>query len=193
MKTLRSWFNPVRLRRIALIFISGVFLFVSTACSSNKPPLASSDEAETVTQGQDINLYDTIQEEKSGINNYDDTLTTTRSERGEVKAKALIDNSKRIKNTTDNTVVEAIKDIPDGAQEFASDAKENIASSAKDLKRSAEDYPERTQDNLARIGDYAQDKADEAVDNAQDAAKTAAKRTKARAADLKENVEELVD
>lgn len=191
MNNLITWLKAARLRRIVLVFISGLFLFVGTACGNQQPPLVSTSESAAGTQGQDINLYDRIQEPTGGMNNYNDIIDSERSERGAARARNLIDTVERNRRLTDDSGVNVIKEIPAQAEAFANDAKSNISSSVQDLRQSLADYPDRTQRNLSRIGDYAQDKAEDAVDNAQDAARNAASNAKARARDIKGNVEDL--
>ena len=191
MNTIKSWLRP--LRRMALVLVTGVFLVFGTACSRQDTPIVSTTDSATGTQGQDIELYDTIQTPKSGMNTYEDAMPGRPEAGTSAEVRALKDSVERTKSTSDNTVLDAIKDIPDSAKEFAGDAKRSIASSVDDLKDSAEDYPDRTQRNLSRIGDYVEDQADKAVSNAKSAAKSAKKSAKQQAASLKDNVEDVVE
>lgn len=190
MNTIQSWFRP--LRRLAVVLVAGVFLLLSTACSQ-QPPLVSTTDSETGTQGQDIELYDAIQTPKGGMNNYEDAMPGRPEAGTAARVKALTDTAERLKNTSDNTVLDAIQDIPESAGEFVRDAKQNISSSVSDLRDSAADYPDRTQRNLDRIGDYAGDQANEAVSNAKSAARNAKRNAQEQTADLKENVREVIE
>ena len=191
MNTVKTWLCS--LRRLAVVALVGAFLFLSTACSRQDAPLVSTPDSATGTQGQDIELYDAIQSPEGGINTYEDAMPGRPAADTSVKAKALIQNAEQIKDTSKNTVLDAVKEIPESAQELAGDAQRSLSSSAGDLEEAAEDYADRTQRNLERIGDYGSEQVDQAVDNAKAAAEQAKTDVAQQAAELQENVEEVID
>jgi ElaB/YqjD/DUF883 family membrane-anchored ribosome-binding protein len=187
MKKVIDWLKSQRLGKVITVFLSGLLLFVSTACGGGNVLAKTADQVrEEVPQGAVTSTY------KGGMNDYSDVDPRRDATGAGAKAKALVDNAER--NVIDQTsdVGENTNRILDKKGENAKHVGENLQKSDVKEKahKSAEDFAEGTKRGIENIKGNTQDAlggTKGAVDDAGDAVKSKVK------SDVKTTKETLED
>jgi hypothetical protein len=167
MKKLISLVKSIELNRIFMLFLAGVLVLFSTACS--RPDTL----ADKLPGNPGPNTPGQTQSYKGGMNNFSDDDSNRLNTEAATKAKALKDKvQSRIKQNS----VKGADDLADNvrstdpgkqAQRFG----DNLRDKAEDVKDSLQTVGDRGAKNLQRNAENASDNAANTLDNAVDAVK----------------------
>lgn len=167
MKKLVSILKAVRLSQVLTVFLAGVLVLFSTACSrtnSIADRLPGNPGPDTPGQSQPY---------KGGMNNFNDNASNRVNTEAAAKAKALKD---KVESRMNKKGIDSPDDLADNVRS---------ATPGKQAQRIGDDVREQTEeikDNLKTFGDRGvknvKRNADNALDNAADAAKSNVNATK---------------
>lgn len=141
--------KSMQLSRILVVFMAGVLLLVSTACSSpNSSKISTAKFSDRTSQARQedrpYDYYDANQPKKDGMNQYNDDPRAD-APSVQTKTRQLIDNAKaNIKQNNSEGYLEN--------------------TSAK-LKQAAEDTSEAVQDKLQSVGQATKNAVENTVDS----------------------------
>jgi len=144
-------------KKIVVVGMLGLSLW-SLAAPANAVPYQEGDRGIQSTE-----LYDQIQEEKGGMNNFDAVDPRRDTTRADAKAQKLSDVATRRKAAAADPlepVRDAVGDIKNNITSAADDAVDSAKEAARDAKSTAKD-----------VKNTAQAVADDLADNAKDAAR----------------------
>jgi len=190
MQMLRNFVKSIRPSRIITLFLAGVFVLLNTAC---KPPapMVSGTGSYNERKSQQTELYDTIQERKGGMNQYED-VEPSASDRATAESKELVDSARAnlrksiespedyVENYTEGApLTERVKrlsdDVGESIENTASDVTDAAQRGARTTKRNTQDAAERAtrsvEEGAENAADFAQDRTRDvarAVDRATD-------------------------
>ncbi|MGJ5672960.1 MAG: DUF6658 family protein [Nostochopsis sp.] len=163
MKKIISWFNKIKLHQIFTVFVAGVLVFFTQACSPStaaQPTQSPRGNSEVyVPKGDNvINPYE------GGMNNFSDRDPRAKSDakaRGEYLKENTAQNQAE-KST--NNPIEAIRRVGSDAgilgknvQQKAEDVGNKTQNTAEDFARSTKQGLENIKDNAQNAGDYTKD------------------------------------
>ncbi len=157
MNKVMDWLKSIRLDRVLTVFLVGVLLFVSTACSSGASAKTADELREEVPGSAVTNEY------KGGMNDYSDVDPRFNEKGAEAKAKGLVDNAQR--NINEKSI--------DSPEQYVENYRSGTPFDER-VKRLGEDVGESAKD----IGKEAAKGGKENVQNAKEASKSAAQSTK---------------
>lgn len=207
MKKLTAFIRRLRLNQVLTVFLAGILLLVSTACSNSGPGNPLSDRASNVRQDVPKNATDSRY--KGGMNQYSDVDPRFNEKPAQSKAKALIDKAERNlnQNSVDSTdqfarnyrqgkpvgerVNQIGKDVNQSTQETAEDFAEGAQRGVSNLKQNASKFVKGTQRTAEDATEGAKFKASRAANNVKEGVNTASNRveeTAERAADRTSNL-----
>jgi hypothetical protein len=186
MNQVIDWLKSIRLGKVITIFLSGLFLLVSTACSNTPGAVAStstgSQDRQEVPSGlQDVgvrqgkNLRPEVPEEavtssykKGSMNEYADTDPRMNTSKADAKAKALVDNADQYRQNyrTGTPLGERVQRIGD-----------DVNSSTKELTEGVSKAADRGVENLKKNTQNALGGANEAADGVKSKVKSDIKTT----------------
>lgn len=172
MNKLIAWLKSIRLAQVLTVFLAGILLFVSTACSGVSA--SPGNEVKGEVPSSDVDSLYQGGKDKSSYGDVDPRRDTSKTQ---IKAKGLVDNAKakteqsvnnpselvesikegkpldkRVENLGKNvgeSVQELTKGVSEGTQKGIKNVKENSTDAAENVtkaaKRSAQDVKESTQ------------------------------------------------
>lgn len=165
MNKVIDWLKSIRLDRILTIFLVGVLVFVSTACSGGASAKTADEIREEVPGSALTSPY------KGGMNDYSDVDPRANTAEAKAKAKALVDNAqKNIDEKSVDSTDQYVENYRSGTPlgERVKRIGENVTDSATQVTR---DASKGTQENLrnAKATDTGEDIGDKIQQAAQDA------------------------
>jgi len=192
MNKVIDWLKSIRLDRILTVFLVGILVFVSTACSNGASAKTADEIREEVPGSAVTSPY------KGGMNDYSDVDPRQSTTDATAKAKALVDNAqKNIDEKSVDSTEQYVENYRSGTPlgERVKRIGENVSESAKQVTG---DVTKGTQENLENVKATTQDAgkrtkqaANETADAAQSKVKEDVKNTKRavnKAADTGENL-----
>lgn len=199
MSKVIAWLKNIRLDRILTVFMAGLLLFVSTACSGGASAKTAGGSAKTADQlRQEVPESAITNKYEGGMNDYSDVDPRQNIKGTQTKAKGLVDkaqkeNAEKSVDSTEQYVENYRSGTPLG--ERVKRIGENVSESAKQVTG---DVTKGTQENLENVKATTQDAgkrtkqaANETADAAQSKVKEDVKNTKRavnKAADTGENL-----
>lgn len=164
------------LSRVLVVFLAGVLLVFSTACSGPASAGVAGTDRPGVSGEGNINgsaqqheLYDPIQERKGGMNEYSNVDPRTDTRGADAKAKQLIETTER--NMIDQTddVSTNTRRILDKKGENARDFGDTVRESGQKARQQARETIDTATDATDRARQDLSKNTQRAVDKAQDA------------------------
>lgn len=157
MNKVMGWLKSIRLDRVLTVFLVGILLFVSTACSSGASAKTADELREEVPGSAVTNEY------KGGMNDYSDVDPRFNEKGAEAKAKGLVDNAQR--NINEKSI--------DSPEQYVENYRSGTPLGER-VKRIGEDVGDSAKDS----GKEAAKGGKENVQNAKEASQSAAQSTK---------------
>ena len=163
MKRIVAFLKRLKLDKVVTVFMAGMLLFISAACSNTPRALAKTSDQirEEIPKGAVTSEY------RGGMNDYSDVDPRRDTSAADRKAQALVSNAQRnLKNPnqTGDNLREAVENAPDKIGEFGDNVKEtaqrNAREFAENAKTGSENLRENTRDFLEGAKETAQDTAD---------------------------------
>ncbi len=208
MKKLTAFIKRLRLNQVLTVFLAGILLLVSTACSNSGPgnPL-SSNRASDVREDVPKNATDSQYE--GGMNQYSDVDPRFNEKPAQSKAKSLIDKAERNlnQNSVDSKdqfarnyrqgkpvgerVNEIGKDVNQSTQETAEDFTEGAQRGISNLKQNASDFVKGTQRTAEDATEGAKFKASRAASNVKEGVNSASNRAEETAEQVADRTSNL--
>lgn len=188
MNKIIAWVKGIRLDRILTVFMAGLLVFVSTACSGGASAKTADEVRPEVPSGAVTNKY------KGGMNNYSDVDPRFNEKGAQSKAKGLVDNAQRnideksvdspgqyVENYRSGTPVgERVKRIGENVGKAAGNVKEDVAKGAQENAQGIKEASQKTARNTKETADAAQSKVKSDIKTTQ--------RTLDKASDKSENL-----
>lgn len=169
------------------VFLAGMLLVLTVACSAPNTPTAS--EIETYDTGSRTNLSGEPLPKKGGMNDYDDDVNASTPQL-QAKTRALVDTAKRNLNKTADP-----KDAPQKIVESAEDFKDDFAKGAERRKdefvQGSKEGMRNLKNNLNKASKEIPEVVKEATDNAKNSVKQSVDSAKDTVGTIKQNVENL--
>ncbi len=191
MNKLITWFKGIQMDRLLTVFLVGLLMFVSTACSSGASAKTADEVRKEVPGSAVTNQY------KGGMNDYSDVDPRQDIKQAQTKAKALVDNAQKNINqkSVDSTeqyvdnyqsgtplgqrVRRIGEDIGKAAENITGEASKGAQENAQNTQDAAKDLAQKSKYTADKAGDAAQSKVKSDLRNTQ--------RTLDKAADAGEN------
>lgn len=189
MNKIIDWVKNIRLDRILTVFLVGILLFVSTACSGNVLAKTADEVREEVPGSAVTSPY------KGGMNDYSDVDPRKNTSAAEAKAKGLVDNAQsnlqkraddpeqyvenyrggaplgeRVQKIGENIgqAAENVKqDLSKGTQENAQNVKQTSQSAAKNVKKGTQEATAKTSEAAQNAGDAVKSKVNRDISRVQ--------------------------
>ena len=206
MNKLMGWLKSIRLDRVLTVFLVGILLFVSTACSSGASAKTADELREEVPGSAVTNEY------KGGMNDYSDVDPRFNEKGAEAKAKGLVDNAQRnineksidspeqyVENYRSGTPLgERVKrlgeDVGESAQELTEGVSKGTQKGLQNIKENAKDAPSYTKETAKETVDFDPGKAaNNGITNTQQALDKAAGAVKSKVNQDVKNVRDALD
>lgn len=179
MNKLIQFVKSTQLKQIIVVFLAGVVLLISTACSGSNTPTASYDanqRSETPARARNYNYDDATQTnkatkiqsqpEKGGMNLYNDDPRID-NPRVQSKTQELLQNANKSGKRANS---------PDNPGEFLEEQAESVGQSIDRVRKNVSQGTEQGTRNLkSNLGQASRDvrgAAEDASDTAKDAAKS---------------------
>lgn len=158
MKTLKQFLKSLNLRQVAVVFLTGIFMLVSTACSG--PPRAA------VPTGEGYNP------DTPGQAMYPHKDTKRDTSAADAKADRMIRQAKKRQQKIQGPgdyieEVEPGKTVREQAENVGKSAQRAAENVGKSTKRAAESAAESTQEGLSNVKEGVSKAADKAADAAE--------------------------
>lgn len=193
MNKVVAWLKSIRLERILTVFMAGILVFVSTACSgqaSAKTPSAKTADQirQEVPESAVTNIYE------GGMNDYSDIDPRKDTTEAQAKAKGLVDNvQKNIDEKSIDSPGQYVENYRGGAPlgERVQRIGENAGEAAKSVTGQAAKGAQENVQSAQEAAGSAKQSADQAANAAQSKVKSDIKntqRTLDKAADKSENL-----
>ncbi|MBD2315197.1 hypothetical protein H6G20_26375 [Desertifilum sp. FACHB-1129] len=171
------WLKKINLRQVLTVFLAGVLLVISTACSNNALARTADQVEDEVPSSALTNKFE------GGMNNYRDTDPRRDTKGADAKAEGLVRNSQRNLDKSVDGPGEYVQNVKEGASlEGPKKAGESLSEAASNT---AEDFAEGTergfknlQKNASRAVDGIGDTVGDAADNASDTVERSADNVK---------------
>lgn len=185
MQRLQKLVKSIRISRVVMIFMAGVLVLLNTACKPQAPNVSGTGLSNE-RKAQQTELYAPNQEKKGGINRYND-VESSADNRGDLKAKELVDSARSNLRKSIDTPEDLVENYKDGAplgervKRLSNDVGESIENTANDVTDAAQRGVRNTQRNTENAAERAtrsvERGAEEASDFAQDRTRDAARAT----------------
>ena len=184
MKTLKQFLQYFNLRQVAVVFLTGVFMLVSTACSS--------DTRSAVPTGEGYNP------DTPGQAMYPHKDTKRDTSAADAKADRLIRQAEKRQNKIQGPgdyieEVEPGKTVKEQAENVGKSAQQAVENAGKSTQRAAEKATQSAQQAAENVGEAAQQAAKNVSQSTQQAAKNAAEQTQEGVSNVKEGVSRAAD
>ncbi|MEG4856511.1 hypothetical protein QUB75_02475 [Microcoleus sp. K1-B6] len=159
MNRLTAFVKKIRAVQILTVFLAGILVFVSTACSSAPDIMAGKTDVmtgkgKTADQiREEVPTGAVTSEYKGGMNDYPDVdprnkkMTTT-----EAKAQLLKDQAQqRIETKSSNNVGENVRRVADDAPEKLDQIGQKVKDDARTAQRKADDFGDKTKQGFSNL------------------------------------------
>ncbi|MEG3926705.1 DUF6658 family protein [Microcoleus sp. D3_18a_C4] len=163
MKRLTAFLKKIRAVQILTVFLAGILVLVSTACSGPGVAAGKTDVMAGKADARVGKTADKIREEvptgavtsefKGGMNDYPDVdprnkkMTST-----EAKAQLLKDQAQqRIETKSSNNVGENVRRVADDAPEKLDQIGQKVKEDARTAQRKADDFGDKTKQGFANL------------------------------------------
>ncbi|MEG4231449.1 hypothetical protein QUA40_04920 [Microcoleus sp. Pol11C3] len=158
MKRLTAFLKKIRAVQILTVFLAGILVLVSTACSGSDVIAGKTDvmpgKGKTADQiREEVPSGAVTSEYKGGMNDYSDVdprnkkVTTT-----EAKAQLLKDQAqKRIDTKSSNNVGENVRRVGDDAPDKLDKIGQKVKDDARTAQRKADDFGDKTKQGFANL------------------------------------------
>jgi ElaB/YqjD/DUF883 family membrane-anchored ribosome-binding protein len=184
--------------RVLVVFLAGVLVIASTACSgpasagvagTDRPGVSGEGKIHGNSGGYQTELYDPIQDQKGGMNEYSDVDPRLNTEPTAAKTRELLDNAEQttvyptesnkenlqrgLDRTRDlgNVVQEGTRDVSQRARETVDNvtgtvdqARKNVSKDSRRATEAASDYVQDKTNTAASRSQRTLDKAQDFVD-----------------------------
>ncbi|WP_017716609.1 DUF6658 family protein [Kamptonema formosum] len=163
MKRIIAFLKRLRLDKVLTVFMAGLLLFISAACSNTPRALAKTSDQirEEVPEGAVTSEY------RGGMNDYSDVDPRRDTSAADRKAQALVENAQqnlKNRNQTGENFREGVQKAPEKIGEIGENVKEtaqrNAREFAENAKTGSENLRENTRDFVEGAKETAQDTAD---------------------------------
>jgi hypothetical protein len=171
MNKVIAWLKSIGLDRILTVFMAGILLLVSTACSGGASAKTADEIRQEVPGSAVTNEY------KGGMNDYSDVDPRFNGKEAQSKAKGLVDNAR--KNIEEKSV--------DSTEQYVENYRSGTPLGER-VKRIGEDVGKAAENVKGDVSKGTQ----ENIENTKDVAKDAAKNTKQTANKTSDAVESKV-
>ncbi|MCD8487293.1 MAG: hypothetical protein LRZ84_11330 [Desertifilum sp.] len=178
------WLKKINLRQVLTVFLAGVLLVISTACSNNALARTADQVEDEVPSSALTNKFE------GGMNNYRDTDPRRDTKGADAKAEGLVRNSQRnidksvdgadeyVRNYKQGTPLdERVKNLSEDVGEATSNTAEDFAEGTergfKNLKQNASRAVDGIGDTVGDAADNASDTVERSADNVKKAAQKA--------------------
>lgn len=177
MNKIIAWLKSIRLAQVLTVFLAGVLLFVSTACSGDVSANSGSGVKGEVPNS-DVNSLYQGGKDKSSYGDVDPRRDTSKTQ---IKAKGLVDNAKAKTEQSVNNPSELVESIKEGKplDKRVENLGKNVGESVREL---TEGVSEGTQKGIKNV-----------KENSTDAAENVTKAAKRSAQDVKESTQKAAE
>jgi hypothetical protein len=196
MNKLVAWLKSIRIDRILTVFLAGLLLIVSTACSGGASA-KTADETRGKTAAeirQEVPESAVTNEYKGGMNDYSDVDPRQNISGAQTKAKGLVDNAtKNIEEKSIDSPGQYVENYRSGTPlgERVKRIGEDVGEAADNVKKDAAKGAQKNVKGAKEVSDQATGSAKETADAAQGKVKSdirTTQRTLDKAADKSENL-----
>jgi gas vesicle protein len=182
MNKVFSSLKRVQIVRALVIFLAGVSMLLSTACSSTPNTPKVSGEGSYTGGVPQMEIYKRVQPNEGGMNEYSDIDPRANTSRAEAKAKGLVDNAERnvrrgfedpreAPDKLGNVIQKGSRNLSEQAQQTAEEVQQSAKEGTRNLRRNVrearEGASEVVQDVQGRTNEAVRD-TQRALDNASD-------------------------
>ncbi|NJN58781.1 MAG: hypothetical protein HC879_15420 [Leptolyngbyaceae cyanobacterium SL_5_9] len=182
MNKVFSALKRTQIVRVLVIFLAGVSMLLSTACSSTPNAPKVSGEGSYTGGAPQMEIYKRVQPNEGGMNEYSNVDPRANTSRAEAKAKGLVDNAERnvrrgfddVREAPDQlgkVVREGGRNLNEQAQQTTKELQQGIREGSRNLSRNARETREGAanvvQDVKGRTNEAVRD-TQRALDNASD-------------------------
>lgn len=189
MNKVVDWLKSIRLDRILTVFLVGILLFVSTACSGRASAKTADQIREEVPGSAVTNEY------KGGMNDYSDVDPRSNTTEAQAKAKGLVDNArKNIEEKSVDSGEQYVENYRSGTPlgERVKRIGENVGKAAENVTEDISKGTQENAQNAQKAAKGAKQAADETANAAQSKVKSDIKTTQRSAEDTAEAVKSKV-
>jgi hypothetical protein len=142
------WLKRNQLVRVLVVFLAGVSMLLSTACSSGPNTPKVSGEGSYTGNAPQMEIYKRVQPNEGGMNEYSNVDPRTDTSRAEAKAKGLVDNAERnVRRGFDdvreapevlgNYVKEGSRNLGEQARQTTGELQQGAREGSRNLRRNA--------------------------------------------------------
>ncbi|NJL41617.1 MAG: hypothetical protein HC899_36715 [Leptolyngbyaceae cyanobacterium SM1_4_3] len=182
MNKVFSALKRTQIVRAVVVFLAGVSMLLSTACSSTPNAPKVSGEGSYTGNAPQMEIYKRTQPNEGGMNEYSNVDPRANTSRAEAKAKGLVDNAERnIRRGFDdpreapeqlgNVVREGSRNLGEQAQQTTEEVQQGVREGSRNLRRNIgearEGAADVVQDVRGRTNKAVRD-TQRALDNASD-------------------------
>ena len=163
MKRLTAFLKKIRAVQILTVFLAGILVLVSTACSRPDVTAEKTDVTAAKTDVMAAKTADQIREEvpsgavtseyKGGMNDYSDVDPRNQKvTAAEAKAQLLKEQAQhRIDTKSSNNVGENVRRVGDDAPDKLNQVGEKVKDDARTAQSKAEDFGDKTKQGFANL------------------------------------------
>lgn len=163
MKRLTAFVKKIRAVQILTVFLAGILVLVSTACSRPDVTAGKTDVTAAKTDVMAAKTADQIREEvpsgavtseyKGGMNDYSDVDPRNKKvTAAEAKAQLLKEQAQqRIDTKSSNNVGENVRRVADDAPDKLTEVGEKVKEDARTAQSKAEDFGDKTKQGFANL------------------------------------------
>lgn len=149
MNRLTAFIKKIRLGQLLTVFLAGILVFVSTACSGTDVMAGKTSDQirEEVPSGAVTSEY------KGGMNDYSDVDPRNQDmTKTEAKAKMLKDQAqRRIDTKASSNVGENVRRVADEGPDKLKQAGDKLKEDVREAKQNADDFGKNTQKGIANV------------------------------------------
>ncbi|MEG3938744.1 hypothetical protein QT995_11345 [Microcoleus sp. S36b_A3] len=196
MNRLTAFLKKIRAVQILTVFLAGILVLVSTACSSPDMSATKTDGSATKTDVMAAKTSDQIREEvpseavtsvyKGGQNQYsDDDPRNTTVTGAEAKAQLLKDEAqRRIDTKSSSDVGENVRRVKEDASDKLDEIGDKVNKNSRTVQRKADNFGDKTKEGFANLKENTRD----GLKGAKEIVKEATQGAKERAAEGTESL-----
>lgn len=177
MNKVIAWLKGIQMDRVLTVFLVGLLVFVTTACSGGASAKTADEVREEVPGSAVTNEY------KGGMNDYSDVDPRQDIKQAQTKAKALIENAQKnidqksvdsreqyVENLRSGTPLgERVQRIGENVGKAAENLKEDVSKGAKENLQKAQDVAQKGKEAADKAGSAVQSKVKSDIKNTQQA------------------------
>ncbi|MEG4342215.1 hypothetical protein QUB70_02840 [Microcoleus sp. A003_D6] len=189
MNRLTAFLKKIRAVQILTVFLAGILVLVSTACSRPDVTAGKTDVVAGRTSDkirEEVPSGAVTSEYKGGMNNYSDVDPRNQKvTSAEAKAQLLKEQAQhRIDTKSSNNVGENVRRVADDATDKLDQVGEKLNENARTAQRKADDFGDKTKKGFANLKENTR----EGLKGAKDIVKEATEGAKERAAEGTESL-----